>query len=118
LSFSKEGDLLASSSDDDGHSCHIFDWQQQVKLAAVKTTADPVVAMDCSKVDNNQFMTAGKRGLKIFNYSGNSIKVSKATFAGNEMTDFCCVRAMDNDRVACGGLNGSLYMFNGSQCLK
>jgi len=68
IAFSKSGKYIATTADDNKHSVFVFDWQEGKLIQDAVSGADPIVDIDFSNVSEESFCTAGKSGLKFWNF--------------------------------------------------
>ncbi len=68
IGFSKSGKYLVTTADDNDHTVFVYDWEKGAIVASCKSGSDPIVDLDFSSADEETFATAGKNGLKFWNF--------------------------------------------------
>lgn len=115
--FSKDGKYIFASDEHNDHNVHVFDLSG-AKVGISKTGGDPIYDMDTSS-GSLAGAIATKRGLQFIELNGGMISIKKGIFAGQQMIDQTSVCAFaDGNRFASGAINGSLYVWQGNQCMK
>lgn len=119
LGWSKNGKYLASTGDDNEHTVFVYDTEKGVKICSEKSGPDPIIDQDFSTTEEEQFATAGKNGLKFWNFKNpKKFEYKKGVFASHKMCDMTSVQYLIDGRTVSGSLLGELYVWSGSACLK
>ena len=88
-------------------------------ICAEKSGPDPIIDQDFSTTDDETFATAGKNGLKFWNFKNpKKFEFKKGVFASHKMCDMTSVQYLNDGRTISGAVTGELYIWAGSACLK
>lgn len=85
-------------------------------LINIKGGVDPILDLAWSPVDN-VFATAEKRGVTFWTYDG-GLSSKKGVFGSNKMCAMATVAFDKDGRCFSGSSEGSVYVWNGTSCMK
>jgi len=115
IGINKDAQYVASAAADNDHTIFVFDLQGN-KLGSQKGGVDPVLDLAWSPVENI-FATAEKRGVSFYTFNG-TLSGKKGIFGGNKMAAMATVAFGPDGRCYSGSIDGSLYLWNGTSCVK
>ena len=119
LGWSKKGKYLASTGDDNEHTVFVYDVEKSSKICAEKSGPDPIIDQDFSTTDDETFVTAGKNGVKFWNFKHpKNFEYKKGVFASHKMCDMTSVQYLNDGRVVSGSVLGDLYVWQAQACMK
>lgn len=115
IGFNKDSEFIATAGFDNDHTVFVFDLKG-TKLGEQRSGPDPILDLAWSPVDNI-FATADKRGVSFWTFSG-GLSVKKGIFGSAKMTSMASVNFGSDGKCYSGSIDGSVYLWNGPQCVK
>ena len=118
LSFSKDGNYLASVGQDEFHSVAVYNWKEKRLLFAHKSTRSKV--FDCHFISNSSFVTCGVNHIHFWESQRAGVYSQKKGLFGKlgKMQTITCASNLEDGRVVSGSLSGHLYVWAGRNCQK
>lgn len=120
LAFSPSGKYLAASGDDNEHVVVVFDVESGEKICEENGGPDPIIDIDFNTKNEHVFATAGKNGVKYYDFENpKQLDSKKGIFGKHKMTDMTGLQFLSNGNLASGSLKGDIYIWNNErQCVK
>jgi len=118
ISISNSGQYLVSAGDDNSHTLFLFDLNSGKLLSKAPGGTDPILDIEFCPSDETLFATVGKRGAAFWRINSGKLSCNKGIFGSHKMADMYCAEWLSNGNCITGSINGCVYVWKGSQCIK